>query len=40
MKKYSGLLIVALSIAIASFLISNKPIAVAKDETLKTPFVD
>jgi len=40
MKKYSGLIIVALSIAIASFLISNKPIAVAKDETLKTPFVE
>jgi multidrug efflux pump subunit AcrA (membrane-fusion protein) len=40
MKKYSGLIIVALSIAIASFLISNKAIAVAKDEITKTPFVE
>ena len=39
MKKYIGLIFLIISLVLASLLISNKPIAVAKDEKKNTPYV-
>jgi RND family efflux transporter MFP subunit len=40
MKKYSGLIFLAVSIGLAIIFISNKPVAVAKEESVKIPFVE
>lgn len=39
MKKYIGLIFLIISLVLATLLISNKPIAVAKDEKKNTPYV-
>jgi len=39
MKKYIGLIFLIISLVLASLLISNKPIAVVKDEKKNTPYV-